>query len=99
MIQCHRCQTRIPHQYCFAGPHIKEVCGRCGSYIRFAPIISIPNHLESRKKIWEATQDTAIIEEEKRKTQAPISDLHSHELARNIYWNNVYVNIVKNHFT
>lgn len=93
---CHKCDTLLPTIYAFAGPHIKEICGACGAYIRFAPKQVIPDFKESKALIWAVTNDLAIIEKEKKEMGVFHKDLNG--LARNMYYHNLYVRIIKNFF-
>jgi len=34
--KCHKCNYEGSGNFYFAGPHLKQVCGKCGFYIKFA---------------------------------------------------------------
>lgn len=62
---CPRCGVTDEAQFRFAGPHIKQVCNHCGSYVKFFNKSKIPDHQEIRLKIWSITQDLDTINKAK----------------------------------
>jgi hypothetical protein len=94
-MSCHKCDTKLPEKYSFAGPHIKEICSACGAYIRFAPKVCIPSFIESKQKIWAVTNDVDLINNKKSEMGVFHKDLKG--LYANVAYHNLYVEILK-HF-
>lgn len=88
---CIRCNTTIPHKYTISGPHVKEICGSCGFYIKFTRKTEIPSVAESKALIWEITNDLKIIAELKLK-------LGLFNKEDSIGYHNLYVEILKHYF-
>lgn len=85
----------MPVKFHYSGPHIKAVCGYCGFYIKFVHPTVVPNLLESKNKIWAATNDLKLIGDAKIKVGVH-NDLKG--INKNIAYHNLYTHIVKNNF-
>jgi hypothetical protein len=94
---CHKCDSKLPHKYSYAGPHIKEVCGSCGAYFKFASKNTIPSFIESKQLIWAITTDIKLINETKVEMGVFHKDLKG--MYANVAYHNLYVNIVKKYFS
>lgn len=94
---CHKCDTKLPTKFSYSGPHIKEICGECNAYIKFANKVSVPPFQESKNRIWATTNNLALIEEEKTKMGVFHKDLKG--IHANISYHNLYVNILKRYST
>lgn len=65
--ECHHCGVVDEAQYVFSGPHIKQICGSCGAYVKFVSKASIPDAREIKLKIWSITkQNLEIIDNAKQ---------------------------------
>lgn len=95
-LYCGKCDYNIPVQLTHAGPHIKALCGKCGAYIKFVHIATIPHFKDSRAKIWTVTQDLELIKAAKLACGVH-EDLKG--LDRSIAFQNLYSYIIKEHFT
>lgn len=50
--ECLHCGEVDEAKFVFSGPHIKQVCNRCGSYVKFISKALIPDATETRLRIW-----------------------------------------------
>lgn len=65
---CHNCGLVDEAKFTYAGPHIKQVCNGCGRYVKFFNKSDIPDHRETRIRIWSiAKEDVTLIESAKFK--------------------------------
>lgn len=64
---CPRCGVTDEAQFRFAGPHIKQVCNNCGSYVKFYNKSKLPDATEMKLKIWSITQSVETINKAKAK--------------------------------
>ena len=54
--KCHKCNYEGSGNFYFAGPHLKQVCGKCGFYIKFADKPGFASVFEIRHEIWNAAK-------------------------------------------
>ena len=59
---CKVCGLTDEAQIRYAGPHLKQSCHHCGTYVKFFSKLLMPDHQEIKLKIWAITQDTSEIE-------------------------------------
>lgn len=55
--ECHNCGLVDEAKFVYAGPHIKQICNGCGSYVKFFPASKIPDSRDVKLKIWSITRD------------------------------------------
>ena len=59
---CIKCGLHDFPAYTFAGPHIKEICGGCNFYIKFANKSTLPDIKILKSRIWvKANKNLEII--------------------------------------
>jgi hypothetical protein len=49
---CHRCGATAEANFVHAGPHIKQVCLKCGFYVKFISKGLIPDIKTVKMRIW-----------------------------------------------
>lgn len=59
--ECHRCGVVDEAKFTFAGPHIKQVCNNCNSYVKFFNKSWVPDKTEIKLRIWAITQCTSTL--------------------------------------
>src|SRR5690606_16985068 len=89
---CPRCGVTDEAKFLFSGPHVKQVCNNCGSYVKFYNKSNIPDASEIKLKIWSITQDMGKIEQAKSKIGF-VENLKG--LYRNIMYWRLYLQIRK----
>lgn len=59
---CHVCGQTDEAKFVFSGPHVKQLCNSCGSYVKFVSKSVVPDATEIRFKIWSLTKDVSLID-------------------------------------
>lgn len=78
----------------FSGPHIKQVCAHCGSYVKFISKALVPDSRETKLRVWAITnQDEEAIATAK-KSVGFIENLTGIE--RNMMYWRLYLHIRSN---
>lgn len=65
--ECHLCGEVNEAEFLFSGPHIKQICYGCKSYVKFFPISKLPDIKEIKLNIWSITKNVEQIESHKKK--------------------------------
>lgn len=60
--QCHICGVEDEAKLVYAGPHVKQVCNGCNTYVKFISKSFIPDVREVKLRIWSITQDASFID-------------------------------------
>lgn len=82
---CTHCGATDEAKFVFSGPHIKQVCNCCDSYVKFIPKASIPDATEVRLRIWSITQQSQELIQQAKQECGFVEDLRGVE--RNMmYW-------------
>lgn len=64
--ECHNCGLVDEAKFVYAGPHIKQICNGCDSYVKFFPASRIPDYRDIKLRIWAITQDPPLINKAKQ---------------------------------
>lgn len=64
-INCYRCGFVDAPRFVFSGPHVKEICNNCGSYLKFVTADTVPALDRIKFAIWGITKDVDLIEKTK----------------------------------
>jgi len=59
---CVACGVTDEAKFLLSGPHVKQVCNHCGKYVKFVSKGFVPDHNETKLRIWAITQDTCYID-------------------------------------
>lgn len=88
---CHKCGCSGESRIYWAGPHIKQVCGKCSFYIKFIKPLSIPSVREIKERIWFMTDGnkTAI---DNAKTEVEFIENCTGPCEKLMYWK-LYLNL------
>jgi len=58
---CRKCECVDESRFEMKGPHLKQICPKCESYLSFYPKSKFPSTQEIKNKIWEHTTDLDLI--------------------------------------
>jgi hypothetical protein len=90
---CKKCKGEDEAKFCIAGPHVKQVCLHCGTYVKFIDKSLMPSVVDIKHAIWVwSGNDLEIINKAKEKTGF-IEPENNYTLSAKLTWWNVYLKV------
>lgn len=90
---CHKCGATDEARFILGSVHLKQVCNKCGAYIKFFDKSLMPSVVDIRLKIWFiSNQNKELIEQCKIDTEY-VSGMKG--LAEKYVWWKVYLQVLK----
>lgn len=62
---CISCGNTEEAKFVFSGPHVKQLCSVCDSYVKFVSKSTVPDATEVKLRIWAITTDLQEISQAK----------------------------------
>lgn len=89
--ECHHCGVVDEAKFVFSGPHIKQVCNCCDSYVKFISKAQVPDSTETKLRIWSITNQSTLLIEQAKSNCGFIDNLNGVE--RNIMYWRLYLSV------